>query len=878
MKKMSFMEIKQKWLDFFLNKGHHLEKSVSLIPDSSDPSLLWVNAGVIPLKKYLDGSKKALFTKIVNIQKCLRTNDIENVGTSMIHHTFFEMLGNFSIGDYFKKESIDLAYEFLFSDKWLNLSKNNLYITYFYQDKETYNLWLKKGIDPKRLIPLKTNFWEIGEGPCGPCTEIFFDRGSKYDERDIQLIIEDIPNNRFIEVWNIVFSEYNSVSGIKRENYKELPIKNIDTGAGLERLACIFQNTETTFETDLFLPIIEKITLLSGLSYYERKENFRIIADHIKTLVFGIGDGVSFSNIGRGYVLKKILRRAFLKGKKINLKKPFLFKLVSVVIDIMEKSYPYLRTKQNIIENMIQLEEEKFLFNLNKVKKLFIKFVSNNVLSGINFFKLYDTYGLPKDLIIEYAHQNNILIDDRNEEKFDIFLEKQKQLSRERSNINSDMNKQNNLFLEFKEKSDFIGYEIFENKTQVLKIFPEGIVLKQTPFLPLMGGQNSDSGKINDLEVDQVIKLPNNQFLHKFKKPFKKFFLEGKEVIASIDISKRKKSSLNHTAVHLLHDALKLLLDNNFQSRSSALDFESLRLDFTYSRHFTFQDLMRVENKVNEWINQKHPVIIQHKTLAEAINQKIPLLSNKIYPEIVRVVRIGDFSIQLCGGTHAKNTSELKRFFILNYKVIGSGVYRIEASSGDNIFHLLKEKINPLLLEEKRLLTKLKEAEEEINDNVFLSKQKKIISPEIKYNSYQDIQNYKNHLEFLQKYLNDLKQYIIVKQNKYILSKADSFIPEKIEKEMMIVIQGSEITTNMLKILLEHLFKKMNNDFLCICHKQIDKFMFLCKSKRVHVGNFIKKINKLIIGRGGGNNQFGQSCSNFIDKFDQFQADWKLFL
>ncbi|MGM1458905.1 MAG: alanine--tRNA ligase-related protein [Columbia Basin potato purple top phytoplasma] len=367
MKKMTANQIRKMWLDFFITKGHKLKDSFSLIPDSSDSSLLWVNAGVVPLKKYFDGSEKVCFSKIVSIQKCLRTNDIDNVGKTAIHHTFFEMLGNFSIGDYFKKETIDLVYELLISEKWFNLPQDRLYITYFYKDQATYNFWLKKGIHPEHLISLNTNFWEIGEGPCGPCTEIFFDRGIEYDDRGLKLIKEDISNDRFIEIWNVVFSQYNSELDKDRENYIELPNKNIDTGSGLERLACIFQNTKTNFETDLFLPIIQKISHLSKIEYFEKKEIFRIIADHIRTLVFGIADGVVLANEGRGYILKKILRRSFIKGQTLGFKKPFLFKLVSVVIDIMKEFYPYLGTKRQIIENIIQVEEEKFLFSLIKL-------------------------------------------------------------------------------------------------------------------------------------------------------------------------------------------------------------------------------------------------------------------------------------------------------------------------------------------------------------------------------------------------------------------------------------------------------------------------------------------------------------------------------
>ncbi|MEZ0180102.1 alanine--tRNA ligase ['Camptotheca acuminata' phytoplasma] len=877
MKKMTFSEIKKTWLNFFINKKHHLENSVSLIPDSSDESLLWVNAGIVPLKKYFDGSQKVSFPKIVNIQKCLRTSDIEKVGKSMFHHTFFEMLGNFSIGDYFKKEAIDFAYELLMSDKFFGLPQEKLYITYFDKDLETYHLWLDKGISSDHLIPFKNNFWEIGEGPCGPCTEIFFDRGNKYNSKGIELIIEDISNNRFVEIWNIVFSQYNSESGKNRENYSELPSKNIDTGAGLERLACVLQETETNFETDLFWPIIEKISFLSKKKYSEKKEFFKIIADHIKTLVFGLGDGVIFSNIGRGYILKKILRRAFFQGQKLNLTAPFLFQLVSVVIDLMEEFYPYLRNKQTIIENMIKKEEDKFLFHLEKSAKLFQKLVSDKFLSGENFFKLYDTYGLPKEMILEYAQMNNLQVD---EKEFEIYLTKQKELSRENSNIKNNMNIQKELFMNFKDKSDFIGYNIFETKTKILKLFDEGIVLSRTPFFPIMGGQKSDSGQINGLQVTKVIKLPNNQFLHQFNESFQNLLSEGQEVLASIDLPKRKKTSLNHTATHLLQDVLRYSLDENILFKGSSLDDQFLRIDFSYYRNLSQEELFQIENKVNEFIEKKEPVIIREMPFAEAIKQKAQFIENKTYPEIVRVVRIGDFSIQLCGGTHASNTEELKRFVILDYKLIGSGIYRVEATSGHNVSFFLKEKLSSLFLEEKQILQKIEKIKNDNStlDQSFFQIDQNLIS-NIKYNSYKDIQNYKSHLDSLRKQFGKMKKYISQKQNEKILKEIDNFIPRQIEKQIMIIIDDDQdISGDILKVLLDKLFQKINNDFLCLCHKKTDQFIFLCKSKTINANGFIQKINLTINGRGGGNNHFGQSFSRDINKFDQFKNNWKKFL
>lgn len=879
MKKMTTNEIRKMWLDFFVEKGHHLENSSSLIPDFSDPSLLWVNAGVVPFKKYFDGSEKAFCPKIVSIQKCLRTNDIENVGKNSIHHTFFEMLGNFSIGNYFKKEAIDLAYELLISNKWFAFPKDRLYITYFYQDQATYDLWLKKGIASEHLIPLKDNFWEISEGPCGPCTEIFFDRGVEYDQRGLELLYEDISNDRFLEIWNIVFSQYNSESGKNREKYLELPSKNIDTGAGLERLACIFQDKKTSFETDLFFPIIKKISFLIEVEYSEQKETFRIIADHIKTLVFGIGDGVLFANEGRGYILKKLLRRGFTKGKTLGFQKPFLFKLVSVVIDIMKEFYPYLIDKKEIIENIIKKEEEKFVFNLNKGQKLFFQLVQNNTLSGENFFKLYDTYGLPMDIIYEYAKQNNIHID---EQKFQIYLEEQKKLSRGAQNNKYSMNKQNDLFLKFNEKNEFVGYNKFSIKTKVLKVFDEGIVLKETPFYPEMGGQIYDIGMIDDLAVVKVTKLPNQQIIHQLDRsisPLINFFTEGKEVTASIDALQRKKTSYNHTATHLLYDSLKLILGEHVKQRGSSLNSNYLRFDFNHFQNLSFENLIKIENKVNEWINQKHPIIIEETSLLEAKTRKIQFLDNTNYQDKVRIVKIGDFSIQLCGGTHATNTSDLKKFAIVNYKIIGSGIYRIEAVTDSNVFFALNKKIEPFILEEKQIFSKIEEIHKDIYLEEFLSKIEKIAIQKNYKDSYAYIQNYKNYLQVIRKEFSEFKKQILQKRNEQIIKKYKQFIPDKIEPYLMIVVDNHhELTNNDLKVLLDHLFNILKVDFLCLCKKNLDQVFILCKSKIINVDNFIQKVAKTMNGKGGGNKNFGQLTIYEVNRFIEFKNNWKVFL
>ena len=364
MRKLKGSEIRQMWLDFFNSKGHEVLPSASLVPQD-DPTLLWINAGVAPLKKFFDGREKPTNPRICNAQKSIRTNDIENVGKTARHHTFFEMLGNFSIGDYFREEVLTWAYELLFSDKWFGFDKNLIYITYYPKDTDTYKKWVELGVSPDHLIALEDNFWEIGEGPCGPDTEIFYDRGVKYDPENIgiRMLKEDIENDRYIEIWNIVFSQFNSKIGVPRSEYKELPSKNIDTGSGLERMACVMQEVETNYDTDLFKPYIEFLEEYTGIKY-DNQMAFRVIVDHIRSVTFAISDGALLSNEGRGYVLRRILRRAVRYGRKLGIKEPFLYKMVDLVVDNMKDFYPYLEEKKALVTKLIKIEEENFLKTL----------------------------------------------------------------------------------------------------------------------------------------------------------------------------------------------------------------------------------------------------------------------------------------------------------------------------------------------------------------------------------------------------------------------------------------------------------------------------------------------------------------------------------
>ncbi|MDD4643737.1 MAG: alanine--tRNA ligase, partial [Bacilli bacterium] len=409
MKKMSSNEIRNMFIRFFEERGHLAIPSASLIP-INDPTLLWINAGITPLKKYFDGSSIPENKRIVSAQKCIRTNDIENVGVTARHHTFFEMLGNFSIGDYFKKEAIAYTYELLTSEKYFNFDKDKLYVTIYTNDEEAYNLWVEQGIDASHIIKLDSNYWEIGEGPSGPNSEIFYDRGIEYDpeNKGIYLLQNDIDNDRYIEIWNNVFSMYNAKAGVKREDYKELPSKNIDTGMGFERMVAIIQNAKTNYETDLFMPIIEGIVELSG-KQYNGEMAFKVIADHVRTLTFALSDGAVFSNEGRGYVLRRLLRRAVRYGKKLGIEEPFLYKLVPSVISTMSDAYPDLNKNSEKTCKLILKEETLFSKTLTSGEKKLgeiLEASNSKVISGEDVFKLYDTYGFPWELTMEYLNEN----------------------------------------------------------------------------------------------------------------------------------------------------------------------------------------------------------------------------------------------------------------------------------------------------------------------------------------------------------------------------------------------------------------------------------------------------------------------------------------
>ena len=717
MKQLTAAEIRQMFLDFFKSKGHAVEPSAPLVP-IDDPTLLWINSGVATLKKYFDGRVTPDNPRITNAQKSIRTNDIENVGRTARHHTFFEMLGNFSIGDYFKEEAIMYAWEFLTSEKWMAFDPEKLYITVHPEDEDAYNIWIEKvGLTPDRIIRLEGNFWDIGEGPSGPNSEIFYDRGEEYgaDFSDPELYPGG-ENERYLEIWNLVFSEFNhNPDG----TYTPLPKQNIDTGMGLERIASVVQNTKTNFETDLFMPIIEEVEKMSGVKYGASEETdtaFKVIADHVRTVAFAIGDGALPSNEGRGYVLRRLLRRAVRFAKQINLHDPFMYKLVPTVGRIMNDFYPEVEEKEAFIQKVMKNEEERFHETLHDGLALLEKMLQEAkatkeaTLAGKNAFLLYDTYGFPYELTEEYAEEEGVRVDRAG---FDEEMEAQRTRAREAREETDSMHVQSEVFNNLTEESEFVGYDTFTLETEIVAMIRDGervekvaagdevqLLLARTPFYAESGGQIADNGTITSTEgkavMKDVQKAPHGQHLHRLTVEEGTLSV-GETVTAQVDEVARLATVKNHTATHLLHQALKDVLGEHVNQAGSYVGPDRLRFDFSHFGQVTEEELERVEQIVNEQIWNNTVVRTGHYSLDEAKEMGAMALFGEKYGDVVRVVTVGDYSMELCGGCHVNNTAEIGLFIIESESGIGAGTRRIEAVTGKAAFEWLKEKQSTLL-------------------------------------------------------------------------------------------------------------------------------------------------------------------------------------
>ncbi|ASZ09379.1 alanine--tRNA ligase [Mesoplasma chauliocola] len=764
MKKLTTNEIRKMWLDFFKQKKHYFLEPVSLIP-VEDPSLLWINSGVATLKPYFDGRKTPPAPRLTNSQKAIRTNDIENVGVTARHHTMFEMLGNFSIGDYFKKEAISFAWELLTSKEWFDIPVEKLYITVFDEDVEAYEHWINViGIKEDHIFRLSrdTNFWDVGQGPCGPNTEIFFDRGEKWDKENIgpRLLSDDIENDRYIEIWNIVFSQFNN-DGF--DNYSELPRKNIDTGAGLERIASIFQETPTNFETDIFWPTIEEIQKLCSSKFKYSIENyfnenkhqtkvntaFKVIADHVRATSFAIADGVFPGNKDRGYIIRRLIRRALMKGMELGINGPFLNKLVIQVIESMKEFYPYLLEKQNLIEITILNEEEKFLKTLSKGYEALNKMIeTDQKVTGKNALLLFESYGYPIEQTIEIAEDRNVKVEI---DEFNLLLEQAKQQARGARKDLKAWDKQNEIFTKINVKSEFTGWEETEHKdAKIVYIFTDEeiltqavdsevyVILDKTPFYAEKGGQAADTGYLTNsqtrAEVIDTQQGPNHQHIHKIQ--LEGSIKIGDTIDAIVNKEKRTYTMKNHSGTHLIHSALREILGETVMQSGSYNDEHGLRMDFTYNNSISREELNKAEDLVNKKIKEEIEREVHFCSMQDAVNKygALAFFTEK-YDEVVRVVKFGDFSSELCGGTHVDNTVQIEDFMITGLESKGSGVYRIKClTSKKAITEYLNLEFNKLNLiiseiENKYLSVKTILKDEDL-ESLFLKAKNESISKE----------------------------------------------------------------------------------------------------------------------------------------------------
>lgn len=739
MKFMTGNELREKYLQFFASKDHLVLPSYSLIPEN-DPTLLMVGAGMAPFKPFFTGKMKPPHPRITTSQKCVRTGDIENVGKTARHHTFFEMLGNFSFGDYFKREAIAWAWEFI--TKHLEIPEEQLWVTIYPDDEEAFDIWTKEvGVNPKRVVKLEDNFWEIGPGPCGPCSEIYVDLGPERGCSDNCVLGCDC--DRYLEIWNLVFTQFDRDEA---GNYNPLAKKNIDTGAGLERIASVLQNKKSNFETDLIFPIIEYASKVSGVKYETSTKNdisLKVIADHARSMTIMILDGILPSNEGRGYVLRRIIRRAIRHGRLLGIETSFLAGAVDAVITIFGNVYPELVEKQDYIRKVISLEEERFHTTLAQGIELLSKLIADlkvtgkDVLDGKSAFKLYDTFGFPWELTAEILEENKFSLD---KDAFDAAMNEQRERARaarqenqrvsvpDLTGINVDSLKQDynvttaKVVLLWK---DGKAVEQVHDGEEV------GIILDTTAFYAEGGGQAGDTGmietEVGKVEIENAKKLANGTIYH-IGMVVEGLIKVGDNVKILIDAEVKQATARNHTATHLLHAALKNIVGEHVNQAGSSVNSERLRFDFSHFEPLTTEQIEKIEQQVNEAILKAITVDISEKTQNEAKEMGAMALFGEKYGDIVRVVNIKDCSVELCGGTHVNNVAEIGLFKIVSEAGVASGVRRIEAITGKLAYNkvnsvektlnkaasLLKSRNNEVVEKIEALLTQVKTLEQQL--------------------------------------------------------------------------------------------------------------------------------------------------------------------
>ena len=829
------MYVRKAYLDFFKSKGHEVVPSATLVPN--DDSLLFTNAGMVPFKDIFTGKVPRPTPPIrTSCQTCIRAggkhNDLDNVGYTARHHTFFEMLGNFSFGEYFKKEAISYAWEFI--TEVLKLPKDRLYVTVHESDDEAYEIW-QTHIDKERIYKFgdKDNFWAMGEtGPCGPCSEIFYDQGSEKFHSDEDYMGGD--GDRFLEIWNLVFMQFEKD---EKGNVSKLPKPSIDTGMGLERVVAIKEGVFSNFDSSLFMPIIKEIENLVGVKYeYDKGASYRVIADHIRSTVFLLAQGTNFDKEGRGYVLRRILRRAVRHGYLLGLKEPFMYKLVDIVCEVMGSHYSYLNDKKEFVKELIKLEEERFYTTIASGIELFNEELKNtkDIFSGEVAFKLYDTYGFPLDLTADMLRESNLKVD---EAKFDELMKKQKLRSKASWKGSGDKAKTEGDFKNLLEKfgkNNFVGYEKLECEAKILAILDENfkiidelkngengwIMLDNTPFYATSGGQCGDKGTIGKSEVLKTEKFFDLNL--SFVKATENF--KTNQIIKAVVGYEREMIKRNHSATHLLHAALRKVLGDHISQAGSSVEASRLRFDFTHPKAMSFEEIKEVENLVNFEILKAIPAKTEILELNEAKKSGAIALFGEKYASKVRVLSFGDFSKELCGGTHVKNSSEIGAFLITKESGVSAGVRRIEAICS-------KEVIN--------YTNHLKDELETINSEL-KSNEPLIAIDKLK----NEIKELKNEL----KKTSNNKEFEVHNMNgvSVIVSEFDGDIKTKID----------ELKNRYEKVVV--LLENIKDDKITLCAG--------VKNAPIKAGDLVKQTALIVGGNGGGRDDFATAGGKDISK------------
>ncbi|HHY36622.1 MAG TPA: alanine--tRNA ligase [Firmicutes bacterium] len=865
---MTGNEIRKKFLDFFASKGHLILPSASLIPEN-DPSLLLIGAGMAPFKKYFTGQEKPPRHRIATCQKCVRTGDLENVGRTARHHTFFEMLGNFSFADYFKKEAIAWAWEFM--TEVLGLPAEKLWVSVYEEDDEAFAIWRDEiGVPEERIVRLgkDSNFWEIGPGPCGPCSEIYYDLGPERGCGSPHCA-PGCDCDRYLEVWNLVFTQFDRD---EEGNYTPLPKKNIDTGMGLERIASVMQRVPSNFDTDLIKPIIEKTATLAGVTYGEQQEtdvSLKVIADHLRAVVYMVADGILPSNEGRGYVLRRLLRRAVRHGKLLGIDGPFLHRVADTVIAIGRDAYPELEENRERVREVIRQEEERFLDTLQAGMHILAAYLEEmkkegqRVLAGDKAFRLYDTYGFPLDLTREIAAEEGLEVD---EEGFTRAMEAQRERARAARQEADGMLVGEGVYRELTGfgPTPFLGYETLTATGQIKAIIWDGelvaeapagaeveIVLDQTPFYAEGGGQVGDRGTITApgirIDIKDTRSLAGGVTVHLGKVeagPVK----TGTRVEAQVDGELRRATARNHTATHLLHRALRLVLGDHVQQAGSLVDGERLRFDFSHFSAPGKEELKRVEELVNEKILENIPLEINIMPLAEAQRLGAIALFGEKYGDEVRVVKIGDYSMELCGGTHVSATGAIGSFKVVSEGSIGAGLRRIEAVTGKGVL----DYINNLEGTVARAAAALKTTAEELPDR---------------------IGSLLAGIKERDKELEALKGKLARLQVSDLVARAVDVAGVKVVA-LPVEARGMEE----LRSLVDVLRGQLPSGIVLLGAAQPDKVSFVCSVSRdlvekgLHAGNIIKEVARVAGGGGGGRPDMAQAGGKAPDRLEEALA------